>query len=240
MRELLLILVCSLSAALATAECVEVTSGPATSVFRISARSVRITAVQDGKPLANVRLSFNFQDDLTQIQSRLAANNSKLVLTTDKHGNAMAPDLAAGKYQVTAIGPEHEYAELYLQVADSKAKETSSFLIKVPPTFPPEKAPDVQNAPIQEHIREFRGRVIDPSGGFVPGALVQVYRQDSPSEPMAKIKANDDGTFAAVLAPGKYVVFVSSEGFFKNAAGFEIAPEGEAKDLLVALRIAYC
>lgn len=239
MRELLLILLCSLSGALATAECVAVTSGPAASVFRISARSVRITAVQDGKPLANVRSSFNSQADLSQIQSRSAANNSKLVLTTDKHGNARAPDLAPGKYQVTAIGPEHEYAELYLQVADSKAKETSSFLIKVPPTFLPERA-DVQNAPIQEHIREFRGRVIDPSGAFVPGALVQVYRQDSPSEPAAKIKANDDGTFAAILAPGKYVVFVSSEAFFKKVVGFTIGTDGEPKALRLELRVGFC
>jgi hypothetical protein len=240
MREFLLILVCSLSGALATAECVEVTSGAAASVFRISARSVRITAEQDGKPLPNVRLSFNFQGDLSQIQSRSAANNSKLVLTTDKHGNAMAPDLAAGKYQVTAIGPEHEYAELYLQVADSKAKETSSFLIKVPPPFLRERAADVQKAPIQEHIRDFRGRVIDPSGAFVPGALVQVYRQDSPSEPAAKIKANDDGTFAAILAPGKYVVFVSSEGFFKKVVGFTIGTDGEPKALRLELRVGFC
>jgi len=193
---------------------------------------VRITALQDGKALENVRLLFYL---------RKVAGDPKLALTTDKQGVVLATDLAPGRYRILAIGPTYESAEVYLDISEKAGTQTNSFLISIPPTFLPETVSAIDAAPITEHVREFKGHVADPSGAFVPGALVQVFRQGAPSaESVARIKADSDGVFSASLAPGKYVVFISSPGFFKKIVGFAIGPEGEAKDFRVEMRIGFC
>jgi hypothetical protein len=233
MKALAIAAACLLLATLSHGECVEVTVvNPALPTFQAASRRIRITALQEGRALANVSILFYLTTDEV---------NPKLALTTDKQGAVLAPDLAPGHYRVLAIGPDHESAEINLEVSDKDGTQPSSFLMAIPPTFLPEKASDIEAAPITEHVREFKGHVTDPSGAFVPGALVQVFRRGSPStESVAKIKADNEGYFVASLAPGKYVVVISSQGFFKKIVGFEIGPEGEAKDLRVEMRIGFC
>jgi hypothetical protein len=234
MRALAIVAACFVLAALSYGECVTLNGDdPGVPTLHSPSRRVQFTALQEGKALANVRLIFYLKTDNM---------HSKLALTTDNHGVALAPDLARGNYRILAIGPEHESAEVYLEVTDKRPKKTNSFLLTIPPTFLPQKKSDIEAAPITEHIRELKGHVADYSGAYVLGALVQVYRKDSQSEPVAiaKIKAGEDGSFAAALGPGKYVVFVSSLGFVPKAIGFEIGPEGEAKELQVLLRVGGC
>jgi len=216
-----------LLATLSSAECVTVPGRkPGLPTFQSSSRRIQITAVQDGEALGNVRFLFYLESDDV---------HSKLALTTDKQGIVLAPELAPGHYRILAIGPEHEFAEAYLEVVGKHGKKTNAFLLTIPPTFLPQKKSDIEAAPITEHVRDFKGHVVDPSGAFVPGALVQAYRKDSPSEPVAiaKIKADDNGSFAESFAPGKYVVFVSSQGFGKTVIGFDVGPGGDAKELQV-------
>jgi hypothetical protein len=234
MRALAIAAACLLLAVLSYGECVTVFGdAPGVPTFRSSSRRIRFTSLQEGKPLGNVQVILYLKTDNL---------NPKLALTTDNQGVAFVPDLAPGHYRIVAIGPEHEFAEVYLEVTDKRRKKTNSFLLTIPPTFLPQKKSDIEAAPITEHIRELKGHVEDYSGAYVPGALVQVYRKDSQSEPVAiaKIKADNNSSFAAALAPGKYVVFVSSPAFVPKATGFEIGPEGEAKELHVLLKVGSC
>jgi hypothetical protein len=232
MKVLAITAACLLSATLSSGECVEVTgANPRLPAFQSSSRRVRITAVQEGKALGNVRVLFYLSTDEV---------NPKLALTTDKQGVVLAPDLAPGRYRILAFGPEQESAEAYLEVSEKGGTQANSFLMAIPPTFLPEKGSDIEAAPIAQHVREFKGRVIDQSGAFVPGALVQVFRKGSLAEPVAKIKAGNEGSFVASLGPGMYVGFISSQGFKKQIVGFEIGPSGEAKDLRVELRVGFC
>jgi carboxypeptidase family protein len=226
MKLLTIAAACFLLTSFARAECVSLPPS-----FRPSSRRIRITTVQDGKPRRNVRiLLYSTSDDV----------NSRLSLTTDQQGVAMVPELSPGHYRIVAIGGEFESAELYLEVSEKAGKDISSFLIAIPPMFPPQKASDVDDVPITEHIQEFRGHVEDPMGVFVPGALVQVFRKGSHAESVARIKADKTGSFVASLAPGNYVAFVRSLGFSKQIVGFDIGPRGQARDLCVAMRIASC
>jgi hypothetical protein len=224
--------VCLFLATLSSAECVVVAGGnPTLPRFQASSRRIRITALQEGKALSDVVVSFYLTTDNA---------HPKLTLATDKQGVALVSDLAPGHYRILAVGPEHESAEVYLDVSDKPGAQTNSFLLTIPPTFLPEKASDIDAVAVTQHIREFKGRVIDPSGAFVPGALVQVFRKSSPAEPVAKIKADSGGLFTASLDPGIYVLFVSSQGFVKAPVGFEIGPSAEEKGLRVELRIGHC
>ncbi len=230
MRALTVAAGCLLWASLSYSECVTLMGDdPGLPTFRSSSRRIRFTSLQEGKPLGNVQVILYLKTDNM---------HPKLALTTDNQGVAFVPDLAPGHYRISAIGPEHEYAAVYLEVTGKTRKKTNSFLLTIPPTFLPEKASDIDAAPITERVREFKGHAEDESGASIAGALVKVYRKDSPSEPVAKIKADNNGSFAASLEPGKYVVFVSSRAFVKKAVGFEIGLEGEAKELQVSLKIA--
>ena len=215
-----------------SAECVVVAGAtPEIPTFQAATQRIRMTALQNGKALENVRVLFYLGS---------AELNPKLVLITDKKGEILTTGLAPGPYRVRAIGPEPEFTEVYVQVADKLGTETTSFLLAIPSTFPTVKVSEISGAAVTEHIREFKGHVGDPSGAFVPGAFVQVFRNGAPNDAVVKIKADRDGLFSASLAPGQYVVFVSSPGFSNKVMGFEVSPNGEAKDLLLSLRIGFC
>lgn len=232
MRTLTIATACLLLATLSSAECVTLPGRkPGLPMFQSSSRRIQVTAVQDGRALGNVRFLFYLESDDV---------NPKLALTTDKQGVVLAPNLAPGHYRILAIGPENESTEAYLDVTGKGGKRMNSFLLAIPPTFLPQRASDIDRAPLTENVREFKGHVEDAGGAAIAGALVQVYRKDSPSEPVVKIKADNAGSFTASLAPGKHVVFVSSLAFEKKAVGFEIGPAGEAKDLRVELRVGSC
>ena len=221
-----------LFAAGVSAECVEV-SGVLPDAPKFVARNgrIRLTTLQDEKGLAGVRVFFYPVNDEA---------HPKLALTSDKQGMVLATGLPPGQYRVIAVGPEQETTTMLLEVKDGAGSKTNSYLVKIPPTFLPEKPAAVEATVITERVRKFEGVVAEPGGGFVPGALVQVYRKDAPNAPVAKIRIGQDGSFAEVLAPGQYVACVTSQGFFKKIVGFEIAPEGGAETLRIELRVGFC
>ena len=161
MKVLTIAAACLFFNTLSSGECVVVETGrgemPA---FQRSSRRVRITTVHYGKARGDVQLIF--------FPTR--KNQSTLSLSTDERGVALVPALAPGHYRVEAIGPEKEVAQLYLDVSNRAGKQTSSFLMAVPPTFPQEQASDVDGASIREHVRQFKGRVEDPTGAAVPAS----------------------------------------------------------------------
>jgi hypothetical protein len=180
MKILAMATACLLLATLSSAECLVVSGAdPTAPTLQSSSRRIRITALQDGKALGNASMLFYLATDPV---------NPKLALTTDKQGAVLAPNLASGRYRILAFGPEHESTEVYLEVSDQGGTQTNSLLFSIPPTFQAEKASELDAAPITEHVSEFKGHVTDPSGAFVPGALVQVFRRGSPS---AEIRCED-------------------------------------------------
>src|SRR4029077_284131 len=131
MKVLAVAAVCLLLATFSFGECVVVTvANLELPTFQSSSRRVRITTVQDGKALGNVRVVFYLTTDEV---------NPRLTLTTDKQGMVLAPDVPPGHYRILATGPEHEYSEVYLEVSDQDRTKTNSFLMAIPPTFLPEK-----------------------------------------------------------------------------------------------------
>jgi hypothetical protein len=211
-----------LFAASVPAECVTV-SGVLPNAPKVVASNgrIRLTTLQDVKALPGVRVFFYLAHDEA---------HPKLTFTTDNQGMVLATGLAPGQYRVIAVRPEQETTEILLEVKHGAGSETNSYLVKVPPTFLPEKPAAVEAAAITETVKKFEGRVLDPSGAVVPGALVQVYRKEAPNAPVAKIKAGQDGSFSEALSPGRYVVFVTSQGFFKKVIGFDIVPRAERRN----------
>ena len=127
MRPLSIAAACLLLASLSAGECLTVTgTGPGVTTFHLSSRRIRITTLQEGKTLENVRVLFYLTTDDV---------NPKLALTTDKHGVALGSDLAPGRYRILAFGPEQESAGMYLEVKDKGGSRTSSFLLNIPPAF---------------------------------------------------------------------------------------------------------
>jgi hypothetical protein len=223
---------CLLLAACARAECMlDVNAKRAQPAFQASFRRIRVTTVQEGKSLRNVQVQlFPANDDA----------HPKLSLVTDEQGVALIPEIAPGRYRVVAAGPDMEITQMYLNVSSKGGTRTSSFLMALPPTFRPEPTSDIDGAPIKEHLQEFKGRVETPNGSSAAGALVQVFRQGSHAESVAKIRVDKDGSFAALLAPGLHVAFVRTSGWAKQVIGFEITSGGQAKDLRVELQIPWC
>lgn len=73
-----------------------------------------------------------------------------------------------------------------------------------------------------QSLATVQGRVTDPSGGVVPRATVQVLGQSSKAARVAR--SNGEGTFRiSGLAPGRYTVTVSAQGFTTAGASFELA-----------------
>jgi len=73
------------------------------------------------------------------------------------------------------------------------------------------------NLPAQEVVAHIRGTVTDPSGAAVPGA--EVKATNTQTRVSATVTTKDDGSYEFLsLAPGKYEVIVTKNGFRTSTA----------------------
>ena len=194
--------------------------------IRESARKVQITALRDGKPLSDVRLSFYLGSE----------RSLQLSITTDQLGVGVTPKLAVGSYVVEAEGESsYEFAEMGLNVADRK-EQISAFKMIIP-RGPEVKLSEVESTPVTEQLREFSGQVVDQSGAIIPNAFAQVFRKEPPLELAAKVRADEEGKFSARLPAGSYVAFVTSRYFATTVVGFSIKSENSSRQLNVVLKV---
>ena len=80
-----------------------------------------------------------------------------------------------------------------------------------------------------------RGKVVDPNGAAVPGALVTAEAKGRPSVYSATTDQN--GEFVLAVGPGEYVVKVSAKGFSEASQEVTLSQEGGAS-LEVTLQVA--
>jgi catecholate siderophore receptor len=80
-----------------------------------------------------------------------------------------------------------------------------------------------------------RGRVIDPNGAAVAGALVTAEAKGRPAVSTATTDQN--GEFVMAVGPGEYVVKVSARGFSEASQAVTLSQEGGAS-LEVTLQVA--
>jgi hypothetical protein len=214
---------CLLLARLASAECVVVEP-----VFLPSSQRVRITALLDGKPLRDAKLVFFTTPE----------QQPRLSLSTDGRGVAATPRLLPGHYLVVATSPGNLHAELYLDVSKIFRGPAKPFVMDLTPAPPSMTSPAVaEKTPITEFIQEFKGLLVDPAGGPIPGAEIQVLRKGSQGEAVAKLKSDEAGRFAAPLAAGTYVAFFQMPGFRSEILGFEVVQSGLTRTLSISMQI---
>ena len=214
---------CLLLARLAPAECVVVEP-----TFQPSSQKVRITTLLDGKPLRDARLVFFTTPE----------QQPRLSLSTDGRGVAATPRLLPGHYLVVATSPGNLHAELYLNVSKTFRGQAKSFVMDLSPVrlSPPNPAV-AEKAPITEHVQEFKGLLVDPAGGPIPGAEIQVLRKGSQGAAVVKLKSDEAGRFAAPLAEGTYVAFFQMPGFRTEIVGFEIVQNVPVGALRISMQI---
>ncbi|HSS95717.1 MAG TPA: carboxypeptidase-like regulatory domain-containing protein [Terriglobales bacterium] len=221
-----------LFASMATAECVEVTSGG-----QPSFQNLRITTIADSKALSGIKL------DVYQVQTK------KYSLMSDKDGVAILPKLDPGEYGIFAASTDTGlHGQLYLQVSKSSKGQTSSFFINMTgrplpvASYPPPPAAGITapgDKPVT-HIQYFSGILVDQSGAPIPDAniVVSTIPSKGASETI-ELKSAADGKFSAPLAEGKYVAMFRSMGFRNEVVIFEIGKDAD-KTLQITLRVASC
>jgi hypothetical protein len=129
-----------------------------------------------------------------------------------------------------------------VEVPKKKLKQVSSFSLALQTPLNmlvPWLLTEAEKEAPRENIREFKGVVLDQSGGGASGMIVQILprgvREDARS---IKTITDPNGQFAVHLADGIYTALFVFPGFHSEIVTFEITQTGTAKDLRVLLRIA--
>jgi Carboxypeptidase regulatory-like domain len=92
------------------------------------------------------------------------------------------------------------------------------------------------NLPAQEVVAHIRGTVTDPSGAGVPGAEVRAI--NTQTRVSATVTTKDDGGYEFLsLAPGKYEVIVTKDGFRTSTAHNIVLTLNQIYDLPFALQV---
>jgi hypothetical protein len=195
-----------------------------------SSRNVRITAYVNGKPLQG-----------TEVEVFQTEKESLVSLSADDHGVAMLPPLKPGFYSLVAASGEDLVAGLYLHVMENSESKVSVFSMDLRPTAIAQMLATAARMPVSERVQEFKGVAEDPSGAGVPGALIEVYPMGSEvKSKRIQLKADENGHFSAPLADGTYTVLVRMQAFRDSFLVFEVARDGQAKELRVSLRVGGC
>ena len=217
------------SAGLSFGECVEVTARKALP----SSGNVRVAVFLEGRPRAGATVEVFLTD-----------KEHGASLRTDIHGVAVLPQLKPGFYSILASSGEDFHADLNLQVPENPKATASAFSMELLPFAFPDTQSALRTAetmPVTEKLQEFKGVVEDQSGAVVPKALIRIIRRgDANNEKSTKIKADESGHFSSPLPDGIYVVLVQAQGFRKEILVFEIASDGQAKELHAHLKVASC
>jgi hypothetical protein len=227
---------CMGTAALAASSLLWATTSYASSVTVVnppcaaSSQRARIEIVLEEKPATNAQLV------VTTHENRLIQT-----LSVDKSGLVVLPRLAPGKYDLTASAPGTYGASICVEIPEKKLKQVSSFSLALQTPLnmlAPWLLTEAENKAPRELIREFKGVVLDQSGGGVSGMIIQVLprgvRDDARS---IKTITDPNGQFAVHLADGIYTALFVFPGFHSEIMVFEITQAGAAKDLRVPLKV---
>ena len=197
-----------------------------------STKNAKITVRINGKPAGRVRLSV-----------RHPGRQGRQFIQTDADGTAMLTDLPEGTTCVLALGENNLTSSLCLDVPGLTTAEKSSFYMVLGPTTsslsPEDKVDMVEQLPPSARLRSLNGTVLDPLGALIVTAEIQVYRRATyPQNPVASLKTDDRGRFAASLESGIYTVVLRARGFKSEIVGVEVTPVGSEKELRETLQVA--
>jgi len=199
-----------------------------------SSQGARITIDLRGKAAKDVKLV------ATTLENQLIQ-----VLSIDDSGLAVMPPLAPAKYLVTASAPENLGGSICVEISKKKSKQVSSFSLALKPLSPNSLtieqllAAAGNDAP-SEHIQEFKGLVVEPTGMGVSGTVIQIFPKGARLRDDAravKVITDANGHFSAALADGIYTAFFATPGFQTKMLTFEISRQGTASDLRISLQL---
>ena len=84
----------------------------------------------------------------------------------------------------------------------------------------------------QAQVSPLTGRVLDPSHAPIVGARVEALAENAKTGPI--VHTDETGTFSLNLAPGKYSLKVSKDGFAETSQPIEVSPSGtQQQDILL-------
>ena len=216
-----------LSSCTANAQCgVVTTENPPMPV----STKVRITVMAYGKALpgATVEVSQTGKAPLSTV-------------STDDHGLAVLPPLKPGLYTVVVVSGDALLSESHLQAMEHPEGKASELSINLKPTGTAQVLAITARMPVDERVQEFKGVVADPSGAAVPGAFIEVYPRGSEAKSKGiQLKADENGRFSAPLADGTYTVVVRMQAFRIWFLVFDVARDGQTKELHPLLIVDSC
>lgn len=198
---------------------------------------VRLAVVNNGKPMAGVKVEFYLSD------SGVRPETPTLTLVSDESGWIKSAKLADGHYQVVATAEHNLQADLFLNVASHYRNKPSSFKMELgpaPPSVADLERERLEETPIASHLQVFGGSIFDLSGAAIPGASIRIFRRGTgPLVLVETLKAGKSGEFEAKLDSGTYVAKFNCLGFAEKLVGFEIVSSG-SEQLTVTLNLASC
>lgn len=199
-----------------------------------SSQGARITIDLSGKSTKDVKVVVTTPE-----------NHFIQAVSMDETGLVVLPRLAPGKYLVTASAPDNQGGSICVEISKRKWKQVSSFSLTLK-ALPPDSLTleqmlaAAENSTPSEHIQEFKGEVVDPSGAMVPGTSIQIFsrgvrvRDDART---VKMTTDVNGHFSVTLADGIYTALFVMPGFQIKIVTFEITHTGVVGGLRISLQI---
>jgi Carboxypeptidase regulatory-like domain len=187
-----------------------------------SSKNARLTLLLSGKPQANARLTIITFD----------GRGSRSVVT-GADGTAILQDLPEGITCVTVTVRDSLLAGLCLDVPARSGDAVSSFQMTLATTMPSTDSLEnsvsrLEQSPPALRVRSLRGTIMDPVGGVIPKAELQIYKRGSyPRNPVQKLETDENGEFADLLEPGAYTVVVRRLGFAPKCFAVDIAQDAQ-------------
>lgn len=206
-----------------------------------SSRNVRLIALIDGIPHKDVEVDF-FDGFFPPGGPGATETKASLTLLTNNKGIATANRLAPGPYRVVArYGDKTEI--LYLKVSGNAPDENTLFELSLRSPGAPdrrsimERVSDAEILSPSQRIQSFKILVTnDLLGTVVHETEITVWRQGaSGQKPLIKAKSDAKGFFSSALDPGKYIGVFESADHRVLVLVFEIAPDGDARNLEVRI-----
>ena len=140
-----------------------------------------------------------------------------LLLSTDSYGTVAVPELASGKYRVSAFDGEGNGANILIEVMQQKARKPSSFELSMQPAY---SATHMRAESIGA-VPQLDGSIVDPAGAVIPNARIAVVAADSRSQ-LLQLSSDLSGRFAARVPDGSYVAYITYPGFASRMIRFEV------------------
>jgi hypothetical protein len=184
----------------------------ACTIVRVDARvanSFSLTAMRDGRPLANSDLRIR----ATGKPGKRSFLDMKVRL--DGGGRAHVADLATGTYELIAIENGRQDTLAEFEVVPSGVADLQINL-------PAKPVP-----PMPVILKNVRGQVVDPTGAVIPKAKITFSRIGRPKEAVAT-STDGNGEFDIPAENGHYEAMVQVPGFNTAIVPVEVSRESAA------------